>query len=175
MIEDKPAVRPKVTVDGKELDRAKSTNQLSRKTLDVYKFLISNPGFHGVRNLQRLLNYASPGSVSYHLKRLLQYNLIIRTEEGKYGIFNDNDSTHDLAQYIGLMLKSIPKYSYYGLILLFTGLFILVGGFITNSNILLVLIGSVVPTLVGSLVIRQALEFASLLEEINELVLELES
>ncbi|MHA2032055.1 MAG: hypothetical protein ACW99A_20910 [Candidatus Kariarchaeaceae archaeon] len=76
-------------VDGRET--SKKFNLLSPKdvkgrTLDIYYYLIKNPSYHGVREIQRELNFSSASVVSYHLNRLLEIDTVDRNDQGQYKI-----------------------------------------------------------------------------------------
>ena len=77
--------------------------------MDVYYYLVNNPGFHGVREIQRSLNYSSPSLVSYHLGRLLDAKIISKLDDGQYGIIRDDVKLGPLKDHVKLINYWIPR------------------------------------------------------------------
>ena len=103
--------RPVVTNDG-EIVRHEIGNkeiELKGKTIEVYQYLAKNPGFHGVREIQRILDYSSPGLTMYHLKRLLSVDAIVKNQDGQYGIAKDPIKLGSLDDHIRFIKFWIPR------------------------------------------------------------------
>jgi hypothetical protein len=110
---------PSVTKKGKEIsDKSqKRFGNLKGKTLELYYFLAANPGEHGVREIQKEMSYSSPSVAAYHLDRLYNYDLIRKTDSGKYFITGDPEKLGELKDKILVLGNYIPKiilYSYHG-------------------------------------------------------------
>ena len=117
---------------------------LRGKSLQIYWYLFEN-GPTGVRELQRALNYDSPGIITYQIKKLSENNLIIKDETTyKYSI-NVHVKTGLLNFYVKLGPRLIPRFSLC-LIVFFAGFMIFFLGsifwgdlFMTNPISLLLL------------------------------------
>jgi len=110
---------PEITINGEKIKRNELVpedlqHKIKGKTLEVYYYLVMNQGKHGVRKLQRELDYNSASLVSYHLDRLLDYELISKTNEGKYYVEVDPAKLGELENFIIIAGKYIPKISMYG-------------------------------------------------------------
>ena len=109
-------IRPKPKKDTSELIDKKL---LQGKSLQIYWYLFEN-GPTGVRELQRALNYNSPGIITYQIKKLSENNLIIKDETtDKYSI-NIRVKAGLLNFYVKLGPRLIPRFSLY-LIVFFIG------------------------------------------------------
>jgi hypothetical protein len=101
-------------------------NLLRGKTLQIYWYLYEK-GPAGVREIQRALNYASPGNISYQVKKLSENGLIIKDKTtDKYSV-SINVKAGLLNFYIKLGPLLIPRFSLY-LIVCFTGYLIFLLG-----------------------------------------------
>lgn len=114
--------KPKVVIDGVVKETSKfngtSVDELKGKTLDIYYFLVKNPGYHGVRDVQRTLDYSSPSLAAYHLNRLLEAKVVLRNDAGQYAVQSESDKLGTLEDYIKIVKFWIPKTAIYALFLM---------------------------------------------------------
>lgn len=121
-------------------------NSLLRgKSLQVYWYLFEH-GPTGVREIQRALNYSSPGLITYQIKKLTEAGLIIKDKiTDKYSV-NVRIKAGLLNFYIKIGPLLIPRFSLYllGFLCGFLSYFVcaLIWGdiFITNPGSLLLLL-----------------------------------
>ena len=151
--------RPSVFRDGKQVsfENHSSESEIKGKTLDVYNFLAENPGYHGVRDMMRQFDYSSSSSIYYHLKRLLDAEVIQKTEEGKYGIITDEVALGPLKSHIKIVNSFIPRSIFYSIFLIalsFLALILFV--FEAKAAIWFVLFFSL-PLIIAFLLIREGL------------------
>ena len=85
--------------------------------MDVYYYLVKNPGYHGVREIQREMNYSSPALASYHLNRLIKAKVISKSDEGTYGIIKDAVRLGGLDDHVEFISYWIPRTIYIATIL----------------------------------------------------------
>lgn len=129
--------KPKVFLDGKEVERTDAIDKLQGKTLEVYNFLISNPGNHGVREIQRSLKYSSPSLVVYHLNHLVEAGIVTKDVDNRYLILTDREKLGSFTHHIRVMEYWIPRSFVYGITTLFLVLSGLVLVFLrVNSHII---------------------------------------
>jgi len=99
------------------------------KTLEVYYYLVDNPGEHGVRQIQRALDYNSSSIAAYHLNRLYEYDLVGKTEQGRYYIEGDPIKLGALEDHItvaGMLLPRTVVYGLQGLLTIFFGIILFI-------------------------------------------------
>jgi len=127
---DEARSKPTVTIDGIVKEPGKfngtSVDELKGKTLDIYYFLVKNPGYHGVRDVQRKLEYSSPSLAAYHLNRLLEAQVVLRNDAGQYAVQSENDKLGTLEDYVKIVKFWVPKTAIYALFLFVIG----VGGIV---------------------------------------------
>ncbi len=58
--------------------------ELKGKTLDVYFYMLDKDQPVGVREIQRALNFKSPGIAQYHIQRLFEWKLVGQDNYGMY-------------------------------------------------------------------------------------------
>jgi DNA-binding HxlR family transcriptional regulator len=126
---------------------------LQGKSLQVYWYLFEH-GPAGVREIQRALNYSSPGLITYQIKKLTEGGLIIKDESTEKYDINIKVKAGLLNFYTKIGPLLIPRFSLY-LVGLFVGFFCyllcsLVWGdhFITNPGSLLFLLLLVLASIV---------------------------
>lgn len=115
-------VKPKVTninsgslYPENEINHQKQLNDLKGKTLEVYYYLVEKDTESGVREVQRDLGYASPSIASYHLNRLLEFNLIKKTDYGSYYIEGDPVKLGSLKDHVRIAGLLVPRILLYGI------------------------------------------------------------
>ena len=125
---------------------------LRGKTLQVYWYLFEN-GPMGVRDIQRGLNYKSPGIITYQIKKLSENGLISKDEQtDKYSV-NRRVKAGLLHFYIKIGSYLVPRFSLYLLGFLIGFLLFLLGvlaegdSFITHPSSLLLLLLLILGTL----------------------------
>ncbi|MHA2252585.1 MAG: hypothetical protein ACXAD7_19630 [Candidatus Kariarchaeaceae archaeon] len=79
------------------------------KTLEVYYYLVKNPGYHGVREIQRSLEYSSPTLASYHLNILIDKEIIVKNEKGQYSLISDNIRLGLLEEHLKIVSFWVPR------------------------------------------------------------------
>jgi hypothetical protein len=111
--------KPKIYVNNKQVDYQTDKSNLRGKTLEVYDYLISNPGDHGVREIQRVLNYSSPSVVTYHLNRLIDAKIVTKNAENRYLVITDEIKLGSLANHIRIIRFWVPRSILYAITTLF--------------------------------------------------------
>lgn len=95
------------------------------KTLDIYYYLLKNPGYHGVRKIQRVFNYSSANLAQYHLNKLYLSKIVDKNNENKYGLIEDNEIKLGLMEHqFKIAQYWVPKTILYSL---FTGILFVIG------------------------------------------------
>ena len=130
---------------GEESSLFVDKNLLRGKSLQVYWYLYEH-GPAGVREIQRALNYSSPGIITYQIKKLAENGLIVKdvTTE-KYSI-NVRVKAGLLNFYIKIGSRLFPRFSLYllgfflGFCLFLLGSFFWGDRFITQPSSLLLLL-----------------------------------
>jgi predicted DNA-binding transcriptional regulator len=112
---------PSVNINGKEMNKKsqKRFENLKGKTLELYYYLAANQGTHGVREIQKEMGYSSPSVAAYHLDGLYNYELVKKTESGKYFIEGDPEKLGELKDrilFLGYYIPRIILYSYHGIL-----------------------------------------------------------
>ncbi len=110
--------RPKVIDMNKNMElypESPDENLIAEKirgnTLKVYYLLADSPNVRfGVREIQRALEFGTPSLASYHLNRLLNFELIDKTESGQYFVRERNPVLlGELADHIRVADHHVPK------------------------------------------------------------------
>ncbi len=117
--------KPTILVDGVEL-KTPTDPKLKGKTLQVYQFFIENEGDHGIREIQSALNYSSPSVSQYHIQRLLEHDIIIKTDDNRYRLKKDWIRMGSLEDHFRFMTYWIPRtllYAIFMILLLLTSIF----------------------------------------------------
>lgn len=116
-------------VDGRERSPKKlsllSIKDVKGRTLDIYYYLIKNPGYHGVREIQRELNFSSASMASYHLQRLMEVDTIDKNAQGQYKIKSNPVKLGYLEHQFKFIRFWVPRtviYSIFALILAITSI-----------------------------------------------------
>jgi predicted DNA-binding transcriptional regulator len=123
----------------------KAFSELRGNTLLVYLCLVRNGRAMGAREVQRKLDFSSPGLATYHLEKLESLHLIEKTTEGY--VLTKEVKVGVLTQLVKFGSLLLPRYVFYAAF--FSTLFLLYvisvwveGSFQLNpSNILATLIG----------------------------------
>ncbi|MFX1303092.1 MAG: hypothetical protein ACFE9X_07025 [Promethearchaeota archaeon] len=85
---------------------------LQGKALQIYWYILTHKSA-GVREIQKSLDFASPGTVSYQLKKLLQAGIILKKEkDGKYYLKKESKKGL-LGFYIRVGYFLIPRFTLY--------------------------------------------------------------
>lgn len=116
--------RPTVSINGKEVNHL--NEKIKGKSLEVYQFLVENPGNHGIREIQRELDYTSPSIASYHIKRLLKAKMINKTNDNQYYAIKDEIMFGDIGTHINFLSYWIPRSLAYGITILIISVFAIV-------------------------------------------------
>jgi len=85
---------------------------LKGKPLQVYWYLITH-GAAGVREIQKSLNFSSPGIVSYQLNKLTELGIISKHEESEKYYIKEEVKSGILGFYIRFGYRMIPRFSIY--------------------------------------------------------------
>jgi len=103
------------------VDDAKITSELKGNTFRVYWVLLnSKDGRIGVRELQRQLRFSSPALASYHLTKLEELGLVMKTK-GNYQLKREI-KVGILKHFIKVGTFILPRYTFYAV--LFTTLLV---------------------------------------------------
>ncbi|MHA2239270.1 MAG: winged helix-turn-helix domain-containing protein [Candidatus Hodarchaeales archaeon] len=90
-----------------EQKESETEDLLKGKTLEIYRYLLNNE-HSGIREIQKELDLPSPSSVSYHINKLVQANIVAQNDSGKYYICMEIET--DL---IRIRRKAIPRFIVY--------------------------------------------------------------
>ena len=99
---------------------------LEGKTLQIYWYLYEH-GPSGVREIQRVLNYNSPGIITYQIKKLSENGLIIKDKETEKYKVHYYMKPGLLNFYIKIGSWLVPRFSVYLLIFFLGFAFFLIG------------------------------------------------
>lgn len=105
---------------------------LKGTTLKVYYLLAERQEPLGPREVQRALNLSSPSLALYHLNRLVDARLVIKSPDGKYFIDGDPLKLGELKDHVkvaGVLIPRILLYAYHALISIFFALILYFGGY----------------------------------------------
>lgn len=81
---------------------------LRGKTLQIYWYLLTH-GSSGIREIQKELKIPSPSTVSYHINKLVQAELVIQSEKtGKY-LVKSEVKNGIMGLYIKIGRRMIPR------------------------------------------------------------------
>jgi len=87
---------------------AEVENLLQGKTLQIYWYLLTH-GNSGIREIQKELKIPSPSTVSYHINKLVQAELVIQSEEsGKY-LVKSEVKNGIMGLYVKIGRRMIPR------------------------------------------------------------------
>ena len=85
---------------------------LRGKTLQIYWYLLTH-GNAGIREIQKELKIPSPSTVSYHINKLVQVNLVVQSEKtGKY-LVKSEVKNGIMGLYIKIGRRMIPRMLFY--------------------------------------------------------------
>jgi len=85
---------------------------LKGKTLQVYWYLLTH-GTAGVREIQKSLDFSSPGLVSYQLNKLINAGIISKHEESDKYFIKEEVKSGILGFYIRIGYRMVPRFSFY--------------------------------------------------------------
>lgn len=125
---------------------------LKGKPLQVYWYLLTH-GAAGVREIQKSLNFSSPGIVSYQLNKLSELGVISKHEGSDKYYIKEEVKSGILGFYVRLGYRMIPRFSIYlslficGFITFFVLSFIMGDAFITHPGSLLLFLFLTIGTL----------------------------
>ncbi|MFW9969838.1 MAG: winged helix-turn-helix domain-containing protein [Candidatus Odinarchaeota archaeon] len=126
---------------------------LRGKTLQIYWYILTHK-YAGVREIQKALNFSSPGTVSYQLKKLSNAGIISKDIRNEKYYVNEELKKGLLGFYVRIGYFMIPRFLFYLIfyILGFIGYLIFAGiygeNFITNPGSLLLLFFLIFGTVV---------------------------
>jgi DNA-binding transcriptional ArsR family regulator len=131
-------------------DLAEIESQLKGKTLQIYWYLLRDPGCSvGVREVQRALGFSSPSVASHHLDKLLSLGLVEKTIRGEY-LLNQEIKVGLLKFFSRMGRFLVPRHLFYAVwlssmfaIYLVVYNFILAQPTFTVHNIAAILFGSI--------------------------------
>ncbi|MHA2245330.1 MAG: winged helix-turn-helix domain-containing protein [Candidatus Hodarchaeales archaeon] len=115
---------------------------LKGKPLQVYWYLLTH-GAAGVREIQKSLNFSSPGVVSYQLNKLTELGVISKQEESDKYYIKEEVKSGILGFYVRFGYRMIPRFSIYlslyicGFIIFFILSFVMGDAFIIHPGSLL--------------------------------------
>ncbi len=115
---------------------------LRGKTLQIYWYLLTH-GSSGIREIQKELKIPSPSTVSYHINKLVQAELVIQSEKtGKY-LVKSEVKNGIMGLYVKIGRRMIPRMllylSFFSIGSLLSVLIILFQGSITAVEFLFLL------------------------------------
>jgi hypothetical protein len=125
---------------------------LKGKPLQVYWYLLTH-GAAGVREIQKSLNFSSPGIVSYQLNKLSELGIISKHEESDEYYIKEEVKSGILGFYVRFGYRMIPRFSIYlslficGFLAFFVLSFIMGDTFITHPGSILLFLFLTIGTL----------------------------
>ncbi|MFX0016025.1 MAG: winged helix-turn-helix domain-containing protein [Promethearchaeota archaeon] len=126
---------------------------LKGKPLQVYWYLLTH-GAAGVREIQKSLNFSSPGVVSYQLNKLSELGIISQHEDSDKYYIKEEVKSGILGFYVRVGYRMIPRFSIYlslficGFLAFFVFSFTMGDGFITHPGSILLFLFLTIGTLV---------------------------
>lgn len=104
---------------------------LEGKALQVYWYLLTN-GTKGIREIQKDLNFSSPSTASYQIKKLIETGIVSKDEGSDKYFVKQEVKSGILGFYIRFGYKMIPRFTIYLMfhfigIIVFLGFFLLFG------------------------------------------------
>ena len=96
----------------KDIGEQSRDELLKGKILQVYWYLLTHDNA-GVREIQKSLEFSSPGIVSYQLNKLLEAGIISKNEEIEKYYVKEEVKTGILGFYIRIGYRMIPRFSIY--------------------------------------------------------------
>ena len=85
--------------------------ELKGNTLRVYFFLVRNPRPMGAREVQKRLEFSSPALAAYHLEKLEELGLVIKSPEGY--VLAKEIKVGALSQVVKFGSLLLPRYVFY--------------------------------------------------------------
>ncbi len=106
------------------LEKNSEKDVLSGKAIEIYTYLREH-GPSGVREIQKALKLSSPSSVSYHINKMVQAEIVGQNTEGKYQITKEVET--EIFRLLDDMFFRFCLYlSYFGTILVLVTFFLLI-------------------------------------------------
>ena len=82
---------------------------LEGKALQVYWYLLTN-GTKGIREVQKDLNFSSPSTASYQIKKLIEAGIVSKDEQNDKYFVKEEVKTGILGFYVRFGYKMIPRF-----------------------------------------------------------------
>ncbi|MHA1542470.1 MAG: hypothetical protein ACTSQH_05815 [Candidatus Hodarchaeales archaeon] len=93
-------------------NKINSKDLLQGKTLQVYWYILENQ-LAGVREIQKELNFSSPGLVAYQINKLTKAGIIVKDEKTEKYLINEKIQSGILSFYVKIGTYLIPRISLY--------------------------------------------------------------
>jgi len=130
----------------------------------VYMLLLEEGRALGVREVQRKMGFRSPSTAKYHLDRLVEFGLAVKTRDGLYKVSEHSSKPPILYAYTTLFGMLIPRLIPYAVFFtVSTILYVILSG--RSLNIIVVFFG----LLAAMLFWVEGLRFAILLRKIRKM------
>jgi hypothetical protein len=130
--------RPSVINNGRLIEQENPVqeeldNKIKGKTLEIYYYMNQINSEVGVREITREFGYSSPALAAYHLNRLVDFEIAMKTENNRYSLTNNDFRIGKLSNHIKVGNLWISQISIFTMIL---ALFSIVGlsYFMLNIN-----------------------------------------
>ena len=87
---------------------------LEGKALQIYWYLLTHPqGLAGIREIQTALEFASSGTVSYQIKKLIELGIVSKNEQSDKYYIKEEIKSGIFSFYIKIGYRMIPRFSLY--------------------------------------------------------------
>lgn len=97
--------RPSVINNGKLVEKANLNvdllnTKIKGKTLEIYYYMKQVNSEVGIREITRTFGYSSPALAAYHLNRLVEFDLVTKTDDSRFKLSNTDYKIGKLSNYI---------------------------------------------------------------------------
>lgn len=106
------SIKSKADTGDIENSISKKETNLEGKLLQVYWTLLEK-GPSGIRDIQKSLNYSTPSTVSYQMKKLIDFGIVSKEDGSDKYFIKEEVKTGILGFYFKFGYKLIPRFSLY--------------------------------------------------------------
>jgi hypothetical protein len=96
------------------LDKSNHEELLEGKALQIYWYLLTHPqGLAGIREIQKDLEFSSPGTVTYQVNKLLSTGIISKNEQSEKYFVKEEIKSGIFGFYVRIGYRMVPRLSLY--------------------------------------------------------------
>lgn len=100
---------------------------LQGTTLKIYWYLLTHlQGMAGIREIQKTLELSSPGTVSYHINKLIKAGIVSKNEHTEKYYVKEEVKSGVLGLYFRLGHRMVPRFTFYLMIFILATLSFLI-------------------------------------------------